>query len=98
MSEEFEKYWNSDEAAMSVGNGLTENCRRAFHFGMEAVKPRWIPVRDFYPEIGKEVLIKSPKLRPIALTYQIFPFQRFINQTNGYWYFSEEIEWMELPE
>lgn len=40
----FEEYWNSDEAAMSIGNGLTENCRRAFHFGMEAAKPRWLPI------------------------------------------------------
>ena len=88
----FEEYWNSDAAAMSAGKGMTERCRQAFHAGIEAAKPRWIPVSDGLPTEMQPCVVK--------VEGNSCPLVRFYLTGNKKWLSVSPIKvthWMELP-
>lgn len=65
----------------------------------EEVRDGWISVDERLPEAKQIVLVKSENWEfPAVLKYQKLPFQRFLDEVNGRWYwYPERMHWMPLP-
>ena len=59
----------------------------------------WISVEDRLPEARQIVLVMSEGWEfPAVLKYQESPFQRFLDEVNGRWYwYPERMKWRSLP-
>lgn len=61
--------------------------------------PGWISCKDSVPEVGQVVLVACEGWdTPAVLKYQVQPYQRFIDQSSGrWWWHHEAMSWMHLP-